>query len=219
MNSVRKIAIVDDHTMFRKGLSGLVSLFSGYEVIFDVGGGAECIRLLEGGLVPDILLMDIAMPGMDGYAATAWVRDHLPEVRVVALSTMDSEMSIIRMIRNGARGYLLKDSDPSELKRAFEDVLGLGYYYNDLVSRKIIQSVHLLAQESQGPVPGSRMSDRELHFLQLACSEKTYAEIARDMFVSERTVDGYRDSLFKKLNVSSRVGLVLYAIRNGVVRV
>jgi DNA-binding NarL/FixJ family response regulator len=121
---------------------------------------------------------------------------------------MDSELSIIRMITSGARGYLLKDSDPAELKRAFEDVLSLGYYYNDLVSRKVIQSAGL----------GSKLTDRELNFLQLACSEKTYAEIAREMFVSERTIDGYRDSLFRKLNVTSRVGLVLYALRNGIVK-
>lgn len=218
MNSVRKIAIVDDHTMFRKGLSNLVSLFPGYEVIFDAGGGEECVTRLQGGAVPDILLMDIVMQGMDGYATTAWVRQNRPDVRVVALSTMDSELSIIRMIRSGARGYLLKDSDPAELKRAFEDVLSLGYYYNDLVSRKIIQSVHLLAdrQSSDGV---ARISDRETNFLRLACSEKTYAEIAGEMFVSERTVDGYRDSLFRKLNVTSRVGLVLYAIRNGIVRI
>jgi DNA-binding NarL/FixJ family response regulator len=208
MNSARKIAIVDDHTMFRKGLASLISLFAGYEVIFDAGGGEECIRRLEEGLVPDILLMDIVMPGIDGFATTTWVREHLPDVRVIALSTMDSELSIIRMITSGARGYLLKDSDPAELKRAFEDVLSLGYYYNDLVSRKVIQSAGL----------GSKLTDRELNFLQLACSEKTYAGIAGEMYVSERTVDGYRDSLFRKLNVTSRVGLVLYALRNGIVK-
>jgi DNA-binding NarL/FixJ family response regulator len=218
MDRLRKIAIVDDHTMFRKGLAALVTLFPGYEVLFDAGGGDECIRQLAAGVVPDIVLMDIVMPGMDGYATTAWMRDQLPEVRVLALSTMDAEMAIIRMIRSGAKGYLLKDADPSELKRAFDDVLSLGYYYNDLVSRKIIRSVHLFADNSsESRLPG-RLSERERTFLQLACSEKTYMEIAGKMFVSERTVDGYRDSLFRKLNVSSRVGLVLYAIRNGFVR-
>jgi DNA-binding NarL/FixJ family response regulator len=219
MSEVKQIAIVDDHTMFRKGMAALIGLFPGCEVLFDAGGGEECIQRLNEGKVPDILLMDIAMPGMDGYAATAWVRDNLPDVRVLALSTMDAEMAIIRMIRSGARGYLLKDADPAELRKAFEEVISLGYYYNDLVSRKIIQSVHLFAMDLNAVGSPGRLSEREQTFLQLACSEKTYAEIAREMFLSERTVDGYRDSLFKKLSVTSRVGLVLYAIRNGLVRV
>jgi|SRR5580658_3784041 DNA-binding NarL/FixJ family response regulator len=226
MSDLRQIAIVDDHVMFRKGLVALVNLFPGYRVLWDAGNGAECIRQLEAGRVagaagalPEILLMDIAMPGMDGYAVTAWVRDHLPGIRVLALSTMDGETAIIRMIRSGARGYVLKDADPAELKKAFDDLLGLGYYYNDLVSRKIIQSVHLFSEDPNHPEAPGRLSDRETLFLQLICSEKTYAEIAREMVVSERTVDGYRDGLFRKLHIGSRVGLVLYAIRNGIVKV
>lgn len=219
MNKTRQIAIVDDHTMFRKGLKALISLFPSCEVLFDVGSGAECIRLLQTGMVPDILLMDIVMPDMDGYATTAWVRDNLPEIRVLALSTMDAETAIIRMIKSGARGYVLKDADPAELKKAFDEVMSLGYYYNDLVSRKIIQSVHLFADDKKATDAPGKLSDRETVFLQLICSEKTYAEIAKEMFVSERTVDGYRDALFKKLQIGSRVGLVLYAIRNGIAQV
>ena len=218
MNKIRQIAIVDDHTMFRKGLAALIGMFPGHEVLFDAGGGEECIRFLKAGKIPDILLMDIAMPEMDGYAVTAWVSDQMPDIRVLALSTMDSEIAIIRMIRSGAKGYVLKDADPAELRKAFEDVVSLGFYYNELVSRKIVQSVHLLADERWPLNIFANLSDRELSFLQLACSEKTYFEIAKEMFVSERTVDGYRDSLFKKLNISSRVGLVLYAIRNGIVK-
>ena len=112
MNDIRHIAIVDDHTLFRKGLAALVNLFPGYQVLFDASDGADCIRQLEAGLQPDIILMDIAMPGMDGYATTEWVRAHLPAVRVLALSTMDAETAIIRMIRSGARGYVLKDANP-----------------------------------------------------------------------------------------------------------
>ncbi len=218
MNNVRHIAIVDDNTMFRKGLVALINLFPGFAVLFDAGGGAECMRQLEEVGEPDILLMDIAMPQMDGYKATAWVRDHFPGIKVLALSTMDGEDAIIRMIKSGARGYVLKDSDPSELKKAFSEVLSLGYYYNDVVSRKIIQTVHLLANHNEPTSSLIRLSDREISFLQLVCSEKTYAEIAKEMFVSERTVDGYRDSLFRKLSISSRVGLVLYALRNGIVQ-
>lgn len=217
MNSVKKIAIVDDNTMFRKGLAALIALFPTCEVIWDAKDGEDCIRLLTEDTVPDILLMDIVMPGTDGYVATAWVRDRLPDVRVLALSTMDAETSIIGMIRSGARGYLLKDADPAELKRAFEDVMSLGYYYNDLVSRQVIQSAFRLAGDPLSA--GGKLSERELNFLKLACSEKTYVEIGAEMHVSDRTIDGYRDSLFRKLDVSSRVGLVLYAIRNGIAKI
>jgi DNA-binding NarL/FixJ family response regulator len=217
MSNVRRIAIADDHTMFRKGLIALINLFPGYEILFEAGNGAECINFLQQGADPDIVLMDIAMPTTDGYAATAWIRQNKPDIKVLVLSTMDAESVIIRMIRNGARGYVLKDADPSELKKAFDEVLTLGYYYNDLVSRKIIRSVHLFAGEMDKMGTSARMSDRETEFLQSVCSEKTYAQIAKEMFVSERTVDGYRDALFKKLNVSSRVGLVLYAIKNNIV--
>jgi DNA-binding NarL/FixJ family response regulator len=218
MNSTKKIAIVDDNMMFRKGLAALIGLFPGCEILWDAKDGEDCICQLKEDRVPDILLMDIVMPGMDGYTATAWVRDHLPAVRVLALSTMDAESSIIRMIRSGARGYLLKDADPAELKKAFEEVMSLGFYYNDIVSRKVMQTAQLMSDDNPDPQTLVRLSDRELAFLKLACSEKTYLEIAGEMYVSERTVDGYRDALFRKLNVGSRVGLVIYAVKSGIVR-
>jgi DNA-binding NarL/FixJ family response regulator len=216
MNDTRLIAIVDDNNMFRKGLAALINLFPNHQVLFDAAGGAECMARLNEGMIPQIMLMDIAMPKPDGYEVTAWVKANYPGIRVLALSTMDSENAIIGMIRSGARGYVLKDADPEELKIAFNEVLSLGYYCNEVVSRKIIQSVLLDGEDDAAHAPGLRLSEREIHFLQLACSEKTYVEIAKEMFVSDRTVDGYRDALFKKLKVSSRVGLVLYALRNGI---
>jgi len=211
MNDVKKIAIVDDHTMFRRGLCSLINLFPGYTVVLDAANGNDFIRQLDPGMLPDILLLDIAMPEMDGFALATWLKNNHPTIRVLALSTMDSDIAIIRMIKAGARGYLLKDAEPSELRRAFDDVLSLGYYYNDLVSRKLLLS-------SGAGVQLERLTDREQTFLKLACSEKTYYEIAKEMFVSERTVDGYRDALFKKLQVTSRVGLVLYAVKNGLIQ-
>ncbi|HXB91468.1 MAG TPA: response regulator transcription factor [Puia sp.] len=219
MTESRTIGIVDDHTLIRKGLKSLIDLFPNYRVLFDVSNGDELIAQFGLGILPDILLLDIVMPVMDGYATAHWVRTNHPEVRILALSTMDAETSIIRMIKCGAKGYLLKDSEPAELKQAFDEVMSQGYYYNDLVSRKIIRSFNLIAEERHALNAFTRLSDRETMFLHHACSEKTYVEIAKEMFVSERTVDGYRDSLFKKLGVSTRVGLVIYAIRNGIVRV
>jgi DNA-binding NarL/FixJ family response regulator len=219
MSEIHYIAIVDDHTMFRKGLASLVNLFPGYKVLFDAANGQDFIKQLQPRHLPDILLLDIVMPEMDGYATANWVHINYPEIKVLALSTMDSETAIIKMIKNGAKGYVLKDAEPSELKKSFDDVLSLGYYYNELVSRKVLQSVHQLTEENNSISTFARLSEKELTFIRLACSEKTYFEIAKEMFLSERTIDGYRDALFKKLNVKSRVGLVLYAIKNGLVKI
>jgi len=218
MNSVKHVAVVDDHTMVRKGLISLINLFPNYQILFDAANGNDFVRQLKPDQLPDIVLLDIAMPEMDGYATAGWLAANYPDVKILCLSTMDSERAIIRMIRSGAKGYVLKDAEPAELKQAFDEVLSRGYYYNDLVSRKIMQSVHLRVEDKSEQAIFARLSERELLFLRLACSEKTYAEIAKEMFVSDRTVDGYRDTLFRKLNISSRVGLVIYAVKNEIVR-
>lgn len=218
MSESRQIAIVDDHAMFRKGLCALINLFPNYKVLLDAANGQDLIRQLDPGNLPDIVLLDIAMPEMDGYQTAGWLTTNYPGIPVLALSTMDAETAIIKMIRSGAKGYVLKDAEPAELKQAFDEVLRSGYYYNDLVTRKVMRSVNQLVDDKNDLNAFARLTDRELQFLRLASSEKPYKEIAAEMFVSERTVDGYRDALFKKLNVTTRVGLVMYAIRNGLVQ-
>ena len=216
MSEIKYVALVDDHTMFRKGLAVLINLFPQYKVLLDVGNGQEFIDQLDPDNLPDILLLDINMPVMDGYATAAWVHANHPDIRILALSTMDSDTTIIKMIQQGARGYILKDADPKELQVAFEEILAKGYYYNEILTRKVIQSIHQGGADSSGAFP--KLTDREMEFLKHACSEKNYNQIASEMFVSERTVDGYRESLFKKFNVTNRVGLVLYAIKNQLVQ-
>ena len=216
MSDVKYVTLVDDHTMFRKGLSVLINLFPQYKVLMDVGNGREFIDQLQPDRLPDIVLLDIHMPVMDGYATAAWLHANHPDIKVLALSTMDSDTTIIKMIHQGARGYILKDADPNELQVAFSEILAKGYYYNELLTRKVIQSFHTAGTDTANALP--RLTDREMEFLKHACSEKNYQQIAGDMFVSERTVDGYRESLFKKFNVTNRVGLVLYAIKNQLVQ-
>jgi DNA-binding NarL/FixJ family response regulator len=217
MSEKKFIAIVDDHTMFRKGLSVLINLFPNYEVLFEAANGKELITKMTDEKQPDIVLLDVNMPEMDGYASAEWLRIHHPDINVLALSTMDAETAIIKMIRHGAKGYILKDAEPAELKQAFDEVFTRGYYYNDQVTRKVMQSISQLIDEKSALSAIVKLSEREMEFLRHACSEKSYQVIAKEMFVSERTVDGYREALFKKLSVSTRVGLVLYAIRNNLV--
>ena len=216
MNDVKYIALVDDHTMFRKGLAVLINLFASYKVLTEAANGREFIDQLESDHLPDIVLLDIHMPVMDGYATAEWLKSNHPDIKVIALSTMDTDSTIIKMIHHGARGYILKDADPKELQIAFEEILAKGFYYNEIMTRKVIQSIHQGGQESLNAF--AKVTDREMEFLKYACTEKNYQQIAADMFVSERTVDGYRESLFKKFNVTNRVGLVLYAIKNQLVQ-
>lgn len=214
MPDKRYIAIVDDHNMVRKGLSALINMFSMYEILFEASDGREMIERLKYQQLPDIILLDVNMPRMDGYETAEWLKTHHPDIHVLALSTMETEVAIIKMVRHGAKGYILKDAEPEELKLAFDEVCAKGFFFNELVTRKIMQSISQLVNDNSPIHTLVKLSQRELEFIHHACSEKSYQQIAKEMFVSERTVDGYRESLFKKLNVSTRVGLVLYAVKN-----
>jgi len=218
MNETKYIAIADDHSMFRKGLIALINLFPGYQVLFDAANGKELIGKLNPDQLPDIILMDINMPEMDGYAATEWLHNHYLEIKVLALSTMDSETAIIRMVKSGAKGYVLKDADTDELKLAFDEVLHRGYFYNETITRKVIQAVTTLTDANNKTGTFVNLSDREIEFLKFVCTELTYKEIADKMFVSARTIEGYRDALCEKLELKTRVGLAMYAVKNGLAK-
>jgi DNA-binding NarL/FixJ family response regulator len=208
-----KIAIVDDHALFRKSLAILINMFAQYEVIIDAANGQDFIALLKI-QVPDIVLMDINMPVMDGYTTTTWLRTYHPAVKVLALSTMDAETAIIKMIKSGAKGYVLKDAEPQELKQAFDDLMTRGYYYNELVTRKVMNSINQLTESQSNLGLFVKLSERDTEFLKLTCTELTYKEIADKLCVSVRTVEGYRDTLCEKLNLKTRVGLAMYALKN-----
>jgi DNA-binding NarL/FixJ family response regulator len=218
MTNEKKIVIVDDHIMFRKGLCMLIDLFAHYKILFDANNGKDFIQQLDEYNLPDIILLDINMPEMDGYDTALWIKQHHPEIKILALSTMDADTAIIKMIKCGAKGYVLKDANPDELKQAFNEVLSQGFFYNELISRKILHSMNLLVDEDSSVNKLLKLTDREIEFLKLSCSKKSYQQIADEMFVSLRTVDGYREALCKKLNVTTRVGLVMYAIKNGIVQ-
>lgn len=218
MNKNIEIALVDDHVILRNGLAGIVAKL-GYTVVFECSNGKQLMEKMDKTNQPDLVLMDINMPEMDGYQTTLWLRDNYPLVKVLALSMYDDEKAIIRMIRNGARGYILKETDTRELKHAIDSVLTKGFHYSDLVTGRLI---HSIAHHDETDQHGHRLlelNEKEIEFLKLACTEMTYKEIALEMHLSPRTIDGYRDALFEKLNIKSRVGLVLFAIKNGIVSV
>lgn len=214
------IAMADDHAMLRQGLANMIGTFGDYTVMLQAGNGTELIKQLSPAVLPDIALLDISMPEMDGFETAAFLQQNFPSVKVLALSMMDNENAIIRMIRNGARGYVLKDAEPAELKQALYDVMHKGYYYSDLVTGKLIFNISRQGSDDKsGASTQEHISDKELEFLKYSCTELTYKEIAGNMHVSPRTIDGYRDALFEKLGVKTRVGLAMYAIRKKIVDV
>ena len=217
MQKKTQIVLVDDHVLLRTGLSALVGSFHNCSVLFEANNGKDFIEKLNPDMPPDIVLMDINMPEMDGYETAAWLKNNYPLVKVVALSMYDNENSIIRMFRAGVKGYILKDADPSELEAAINSVITKGYYYTELVTGRLIHSINVLDEEDNNVKNLVQLNDREIQFLKLVCSELTYKEIADKMVLSPRTIDGYRDALFEKLNVKTRVGLLMYAIKNGIV--
>jgi DNA-binding NarL/FixJ family response regulator len=211
------VVLIDDHVLLRNGLAALIRSFDTYGVLFEAANGREFISLLKSKPVPDIVLLDINMPEMDGYETAIWLKNNHPEVKVLALSMYDNENAVIRMFKAGAKGYILKDCDPSELKAALDSLVSKGFFYSEMVTGRLIHSINKLDQDDDQMKNLVQLSEKEITFLKLVCSEMTYKEIAEKMFLSARTIDGYRDALFEKLKVKTRVGLVIYAMKNGIV--
>lgn len=210
------IAITDDHHLLAEALADLIRKFDQYEVLFVAANGRDLLNQIQrSSQVPDIALVDLNMPEMDGFETAAQLRKLHPTVRVLALSMTDREEYIVRMVRNGARGYLLKGCRPSELRQALDDVVAKGYYYSEFLTTQLIRSLNTTAENA--PVANFNLNSREYEFLKLACSELTYTEIAEKMYVSPRTVDGYREIVFQKMNVRTRVGMVIEAVRHGLI--
>jgi two-component system, NarL family, invasion response regulator UvrY len=213
----QKVALVDDHALLRNGLAGLVTDL-GYTVLFEADNGKDLLAKLDKSNLPDLVLLDINMPEMDGYDTALWLKRNQPDIKVLALSMYDDENAIMKMLKNGARGYILKDSEPGELRAALDAIVNKGYYYSELVTGKLIHSMNK-ADDEAAAGNTSKLNEREIDFLKLACSELTYKEIAAQMHLSPRTIDGYRDALFEKLNIKTRTGLVIYAIKNGIIKI
>lgn len=208
-----EIIIVDDHLLFSQALNGLVSNYDEFNVIKVLNNGKELIDYFSvDNLHPDIVLMDIKMPIIDGIEATHWLKDNFPNIRVLALSMECDEITILKMLRAGAKGYLLKDIHPKILQHALLEVHSNGFYYTENVANTLLNSVATVQKK-----PGIILKDRELEFLKLTCSEMTYKEIADIMCLSPKTIENYREALFTKLNAKTRIGLVLYAIKEKIV--
>lgn len=214
------VALVDDHTLLRNGLASVINSFTGYKVLFEADNGKHFTELLNPQNLPQVVLLDVTMPHMNGYETAAWITANYPQIKILALSMINDERSVIKMLRNGAKGYILKDAELTELKKALDSIVTKGIYINELLYNNIVYSISNLPGEIDTEHQKAiDLSEREKEFLRWLCTDKSYKEIASVMYLSPRTIDGYRDALFDKLKVASRVGLVIFAIRNEIVTI
>jgi DNA-binding NarL/FixJ family response regulator len=215
ITSTLKIALIDDHILLRDALAGAISNFENCSVTARCNNGKDFIEQLRNVPLPDLVVLDINMPEMDGYETALWIKENHPGINIIVLTMFDSEIALIRLLQSGVKAFLKKDTHPKELQFAIESVTETGYYYSQNSSGKLAS---VFRYPSRNFTTNSiSLTNNEITFLKYSCSEMTYKEIARHMFISPRTIDNYRDSLFEKLQVKSRVGLAMYAVKNGIV--
>ena len=213
------LGIVDDHNLFRKGLIKLITMGDTdhrYNILFEAENGLKLQEFLKEPSIPDLLLLDIDMPDMDGLETMQWLKANHQQLKVLVMTMDSAESSILQMLRSGVKGYISKDIEVAELHRALQAILNGGLYYSGFVSEVISKVGDPLADKS---TTVSRYKDSEQHFLQLICTDKTYHQIANDLHLSPKTIDGYRDRFFKEFNVKSRTSLAVYLIKHGIVDV
>lgn len=207
------IAIVDDHVLIANALKSIISNFNQFEVIHISENGIDFQEKLKTKpIIPDVVLLDISMPIMDGFETALWIKENHPSAKVMALSMQDDEQSLIKMIKNGAKGYMLKNAQPLQLEQGLNKLIDKGHFFPDWASSKILTSI---SENTINADLKNNLSEREVEFLKYTTTEMTYKEISEKMFCSPRTVENYRDSLFEKLELKSRVGLAVYALKNG----
>jgi two-component system invasion response regulator UvrY len=215
-NKKFKIILADDHLLLRDALSNLIHQFDEFMVIGQASNGNQLMQLFKDGQVPDLVLLDLNMPEMDGFETAKWLGKNHPDIQIIILTMYDSEIALIRLLQSGVKGFLKKDIHPSELRFALKSVAEGGYYYSHQTTGKLANLFHK-STDSHHLVENAMLTDREIEFLRLASTDLTYKEIAAELKLTPRAVDGYRDALFEKLDVKSRVGLAIYAVKNGIV--
>ncbi len=203
------VVVVDDHFLLSQAIGGLVQEFKNFDVLYLCKNGQELLDKFENPKnIPDLVLMDIKMPILNGIETTEKLKKDFPDVKVLALSIEEDEYTILKMLRAGAKGYLMKDTKKDILEKALLEVIQNGQYYTNTVSKILMESIEKNID--------TEIKDKELEFIKLACTDMSYKEIAETMFCSYKTVEGYRDSLYKKLGIKNRIGLMLFAIHHNI---
>jgi DNA-binding NarL/FixJ family response regulator len=214
--STIKIAIADDYKIFREGLKVGFSADENLEVIMEADNGEDLLKALQT-MTPDVIIMDLKMPIMDGMEATKAVRKKYPSIKVLVVTMYDDDKFIIHLMENGANGYLLKNTEPDEIRKSIYAVHENGYYFNDVVNKALLKKLVLKNNLKPSFNQNVELTEREMEVLKLICEEKTAAEIAKDIFLSPRSVEGIRQRLIEKIGVRNTAGLVMFAVKNSMV--
>ena len=212
-----KVAIADDHQIFRKGVILSLRQFTNIKFVFEAENGEDLIQKVSDNEPPDVILMDLKMPVKDGIETTKYLNKHFPTIRVIILTMYEDERFVGHLMDSGANGYLLKSTDPSEIKKAITDVMRTGFYLNNFVNKVLIKKNY--AKQKFNPNLNSEVviSEREKEVLTLVCMEFTAQEIAKKMEISARTVEAIKDRLMERFGVKNSVGLVFYAMKNSLI--
>ncbi|MFE3869474.1 response regulator [Flavobacterium sp. LS2P90] len=217
MNDKIKIILVDDEILFRKGISFLLEREKNMEIIFEASNGNELISFLElNKNHPDIIMMDLKMPEINGVEATKIIRKDFPDIKIIALTSYDSKSFVANMIDVGAVSYLMKNATPQDLLTTINQVALKGFYYTDYIMEIIKEDV-LTNMKVKSNFESNFLTKREIEVLILICLQKSTVEIAEQLFISPRTVEGHRNNLLLKTESRNIAGLVVYAVQNDII--
>jgi DNA-binding NarL/FixJ family response regulator len=210
------VAIADDHKIFRKGVILSLKPYHNIKFVLEAENGEELIQGVEKAN-PDIVLLDLKMPVKDGIETTKYLNKHFPAIRILILTMYEDERFVGHLMDSGANGYLLKSTDPEEIRQGIMDVMRTGFYLNNFVNRVLIKKNY--ARQKFNPNLNSEVviSDKEKEVLSLVCLECTAQEIAQKMDISARTVEAIKDRLMERFGVKNSVGLVFFAMKNGLI--
>ena len=211
-----KIAIADDYKIYRDGLKVGLSADDNLDVMLEADNGEDLLKALETAS-PDIIIMDLKMPIMDGMEATKAVRKKYPAIKVLVVTMYEDDKFIIHLMENGANGYLLKNAEPDEIRKSIYALYENGYYFNDLVNKALLKKLVLKNNFKPSFNQNIELTEREQEVLKLICEEKTAAEIGKQIFLSPRSVEGIRQRLIEKVGVRNSAGLVMFAVKSGLV--
>ncbi|MFN3851396.1 MAG: response regulator [Spirosomataceae bacterium] len=216
MSTIR-LAVVDDHSLFRKGMISILNQVADFEVVLDATNGREFLDKLAQQTV-DLVLLDLQMPELDGIKTTEILREKYPDIKIVILSMHDEDQFVLHLMEIGANGYLLKDTDPDEVEKAIRKVIETDHYFSDFVSKVMLRKMTRKTQQDNKLFNyKTDLSDREIQVLKLICDGLTTTEIGDIVCLSPRTVEGHRLRMMEKLGVKNTAGLVAYAIKNNLV--
>lgn len=211
-----KIAIADDHKIFRKGVILSLRHYTNLRFVLEADNGQDLLDGIEEAK-PDVILMDLRMPVKDGIETTKYITKHYPDILVIILTMHEDERFVLHMMENGANGYLLKSTDPVEIKKAITDVVSKGYYLNNFVNRILLKKSHNKVKTAPSLNSEQEVTDKEKEVLRYICMEFTTQEIGEKMKISPRTVESIKERLMERFGVKNTAGLVFFAVKNNLI--